>query len=100
MDFKGKVKATLDVRSGAKKDGGQWSSQTVVLHIHDEKFPKDVAVDVSGDNCGKLNIGDEVEVKCDVSSREYQGKWFTTVRAWRVDVTSAAPVNDKDDLPF
>lgn len=98
MEIKGTVKAVLEVKSGAKRDGGQWSSQTVVLHIEDEKFPKDVAIDVAGDNCGKLGEGDKVTAQCDVSSREWQGKWFTTVRAWKVEVTEKAPKGG--DLPF
>ena len=85
MEIKGSVKAVMEVKSGVKKDGGQWSSQTVVLHVEDGKYPKDVAIDISGDNCGKLNIGDEVTAQCDVSSREYNGKWYTTVRAWKVE---------------
>lgn len=85
MEIKGSVKAVLEVRSGVKKDGGQWSSQTIVLHVEDGKFPKDVAMDVSGDNCGKINIGDEITAQCDISSREWQGKWITTVRAWKVE---------------
>ena len=86
MEVRGTIKATMEVRSGVKKDGGQWSSQTVVLHI-DGEYPKDVAIDVSGDNCGKCSIGDTVAAQCDVSSREWQGKWFTTVRAWKVEIT-------------
>lgn len=85
MEIKGSVKAVMEVKSGVKKDGGQWSSQTIVLHVEDGKYPKDVAIDVSGDNCGKLDIGAEVTVQCDVSSREYNGKWYTTVRAWKVE---------------
>lgn len=92
MEIKGTVKAVLDVRSGAKRDGGQWSSQTVVLHI-DGEHPKDVAIDVSGDNCGKCGIGDTVTAQCDVSSREWQGKWFTAVRAWKIEV-------EKSGCPF
>jgi hypothetical protein len=95
MEIKGVVKAVLEVRSGVKKDGGQWSSQTVVLHI-DGEYPKDVAIDLSGDNCGKCGDGDTVTAQCDVSSREWQGKWFTTVRAWKIDITEKA----KEDLPF
>lgn len=89
MEIKGSVKAVLEVRNGVKKDGGQWLNQTVVLHVEDGKFPKDVAMDVSGDNCGKINLGDEITAQCDVSSREWQGKWITTVRAWKVVIEEA-----------
>lgn len=87
MEIKGTVKAVLEVKSGAKRDGGQWSSQTVVVHIEDEKYPKDLAVDVTGDNCGKLDVDDKVTIQYDVSSREWQGKWYTTARAWKVEIT-------------
>lgn len=87
MEIKGVIKAVMDVRSGAKQDGSQWSSQTVVVHIEDEKYPKDLAVDVAGDNCGKLSINDKVVMQYDVSSREWQGKWYTTARAWKVEIT-------------
>lgn len=90
MEIKGVVKAVLDIKSGVKRDGGQWSSQTVVLHI-DGEYPKDVAIDVSGDKCGTMSIGDTVTAQCDVSSREWQGKWFTTVRAWKVEVSKDFP---------
>lgn len=87
MEIKGTIKAVMEVRSGAKQNGGQWSSQTVVIGIEDGQYPKDLAVDVTGDNCGKLSINDKVVVQCDVSSREWQGKWYTTARAWKVEVT-------------
>lgn len=88
MEIKGSVKAVMEVKNGVKRDGGQWSSQTVVLHI-DGEYPKDVAIDVSGDNCGKCSIGNTVTAQCDVSSREYNGKWYTTLRAWKVVVEKA-----------
>lgn len=100
MEIKGVIKAVMEVRSGAKKDGGQWHSQTVVLHVEDEKFPKDLALDISGDICGSINIGDKVSAQFDVSSREWNGKWFTSARAWKVEVTEKAPASGGDGLPF
>ena len=90
----------MEVRSGVKKDGGQWQSQTIVVHIEDEKFPKDLALDITGDNCGKLNEGDVITAQYDVSSREWQGKWFTTARAWKIEVNEKAPEKVGNDLPF
>ena len=58
----------------------------------------------------KLVPGNRLKIDFDVESREYNGRWYTDVKAWRVDVDgeggSAAsgpidtPHSDDDGLPF
>lgn len=93
MELRGKIKLCLDKKSGIGKTSGRpWVIQTVILTT-DGQYPKDVAVTLSGDDCGKLNVGDIVVLDVDISSNEYNGRWYTTVRAFRVVVEypSAAP---------
>ncbi|MBQ2399402.1 MAG: DUF3127 domain-containing protein, partial [Muribaculaceae bacterium] len=40
----------------------------------------------------KLAIGDEVTVSFDLESREFNGRWYTDVRAWKADKAGAANV--------
>lgn len=50
-------------------------------------FPKPVAFEVFGAtkvDSVTAEIGDIVTVSFDLESREYNGKWYTTVRAWRI----------------
>ena len=68
-----------------------------------------------------IQVGEELTVHFDVDAREWQGRWFNSIRAWKVERVSAqqsapvdagvpfppmnaAPVDfsgdEKDDLPF
>ena len=58
------------------------------------QYPKKVKFDVLGrDKWEKLSpfivLGSDVQVFFDVTSREYDGKWFTQCDAYRVSVVSA-----------
>lgn len=110
MEIKGKIIAVLPISTGSGKNG-EWKSQDAVLETSDQ-YPKKVAFNMFNDKIQDLNIGDEVTVSFEVESREYNGRWYTTVRAWKVEKGSAlvenqsvlptvesAPVNN-DQLPF
>ncbi len=51
-----------------------------------------------------MAIDDVVNVSFDVESREYNGRWYTTVRAWKVDknvaTTPSVPVSVVSGTPF
>lgn len=85
MDITGKIIAVLPTRSGTSAKGTQWSSQTAVIETH-EQYPKKVAFDVLGDKIAEfhLQVGEEVTVSFDINAREFNGKWFNSVNAWRV----------------
>ena len=53
------------------------------------------------------NVGDTVEVEFNIKSREYQGRWYTNLEAWRVnkpDRAESTPtetfVDESSDMPF
>lgn len=84
-DITGKIIAVLPTRSGTSARGTQWSSQTAVVETH-EQYPKRVAFDVLGDKITEFNlqVGEEVTVYFDINAREFNGKWFNSVNAWKV----------------
>ena len=84
-DITGKIIAVLPTRSGTSARGTQWSSQTAVIETH-EQYPKRVAFDVLGDKISEFNlqVGEEVTVSFDINAREYNGKWWNSVNAWKV----------------
>ena len=84
-EITGKIIAVLPTKSGTSARGTQWSSQTAVLETH-EQYPKKVAFDVLGDKIAEFNlqVGEEVTVSFDINAREFNGKWFNSVNAWRV----------------
>ena len=128
MDITGKIIAVLEPRSGvAKASGNPWKIQEYVLETIGEQYPKKMMFSIFGEDKiqqAAINIGDEVVVSFDINAREFNGRWYNDIRAWRVshDVNGAAPAaqpyapvgaapaaaapdpfapsNEKDYLPF
>lgn len=96
MEISGKIIAILPQTSGQGKNG-TWRSQDYVLETGDQ-YPKKVCFNLFNDKIDQfpIAIDDQVNVSFDIESREYNGRWYTTVRAWKIDKngaqTSAAPV--------
>lgn len=89
MESKGKVIAVCDLQSG-ETSRGKWQSQMFVIETLDEKFPKKQAFTLFGDKVKYIpRVGDMVEVKFDLSAREWNGKWFTDVNAYDVRIVNA-----------
>ena len=93
MEISGKIIAVLPLATGEGKNG-TWRSQDYVLETADQ-YPKKVCFNLFNDKIDQFPMGidDQVNVSFDVESREYNGRWYTTVRAWKVDkgATSVAP---------
>lgn len=93
MEFQGKIINVLPVRSGiSKSSGSEWKVQQYVIESHGE-YPRKMCFDVFGsDKISQFNIqpGEELTVSFDIDAHEWQGKWFNSVRAWKVDRTPAA----------
>jgi len=94
MEISGKIIAVLPIATGQGKNG-TWRSQDYVLETADQ-YPKKVCFNLFNDKIDQfpLAIDDVVSMSFDVESREYNGRWYTTIRAWKVDknVAGAAPV--------
>ena len=97
MEIKGTIIAALPETSGISKAGNQWKKKEYVLENTDGQFPRKVAFTCFGDNADKINlqVGQVATVYFDIESREYNGRWYTDLRAWRADVevpgTQSAP---------
>lgn len=84
MDISGKIIQFLPVQSGQGKNG-TWKKQEFILETGDN-YPKKVCIAVWGDkiDMGGFKPGDLVDVSFDVESREYNGRWYTDVKAWKL----------------
>lgn len=93
MEISGKIIAVLPTATGQGKNG-TWRSQDYVLETADQ-YPKKVCFNLFNDKIDQFPMGidDQVNVSFDIESREYNGRWYTTVRAWKVEkgAVSAAP---------
>ena len=85
MEFEGTVVSVLPVVKGTSARG-EWMKQEVIFDQPGE-FNRKVCVGFWGDKAqeaGTLRPGEVVAVSANVESREYNGRWYTEVRAWRM----------------
>lgn len=86
MELQGKIIAALPERSGVSARG-EWKVQEFVLETHDSQYPRKMVFDVFGaDRLARFNIqvGQDVLVAFDIDAREYNGRWFNSIRAFDV----------------
>ena len=92
MEFTGKIIAILQPRGGVAKSGNEWKAQEYVIEDHGQ-YPRKMCFDVFGaDKIEQFNIqmGEELTVSFDVDARQWQDRWFNSIRAWKVERVSAA----------
>lgn len=86
MEIRGKIIVKLPLQSGTSKAGNAWSKQEYVLETM-EAYPKKVHFDFFGDRANQypLEVGDLVDLSFDIESREYNGRWYTSIRGWKAE---------------
>ena len=88
MEIIGKAIAALPVKSGvSQRTGEQWQSREYVIETQ-EQYPKKMCFEVFGtDKLKEFNIrnNDLIKVHFDITAREYNGKWYNSIRAWKVE---------------
>jgi len=87
MDISGKIIQKLPLQQGVSKaSGNPWAVQAYVLETQ-EQFPRKVHFEIFGEQRIKDNpceIDDLVTISFDIESREFNGRWYTSIRAWKV----------------
>jgi hypothetical protein len=93
MEIIGKLLMKLPLQSGIGRTGNSWQKQEFVIETI-EQYPKKVCANLWGDKLDMLdtvNIGDTVKVSFSIESREFNGKWYTDVKAWKIEPATEAP---------
>ena len=115
MELTAKLVQVLPLQRGTGKNG-EWKKQDVIVETGGQ-YPKKVCISIWGDkiNESALQMGNMLNISFDVESREYNGRWYTDVKAWKVEVAGGNAggnsyademppdvqySDDKDDLPF
>jgi hypothetical protein len=95
MEVVGKIIQVLPTQEGVGRNGNPWKVQPYVLETLDQ-YPRKVHFEVFGEDRIKQNpceIDQLVTVSFDIESREFNGRWYTSIRAWRIqqgDTTQVA----------
>ncbi len=87
MEIVGKIIQVLPEQGGQSKTTGKdWKLQAYVLETQ-EQYPRKVHFEVFGEDRIKANpcqLDDIVTVSFDIESREFNGRWYTSIRAWKI----------------
>ena len=97
MEITGKIIVVLPPQSGVSQAGNNWKKQEYVLET-EETYPKKVHFDFFGERADQytwIKIGDRIRLSFDIESREYNNRWYTSIRGWKAekadDAATAAP---------
>ena len=117
--IEGRLIQVLTAQEG-QSTRGAWKKQDFVIETS-EQYPKKVCISCwneKKDELSKFQLNDNLKVSVNIESREYNSKWYTDVKAWRIDqLNDSAPVSknneasddvsgvsftsdENDDLPF
>lgn len=130
MEVTGTVVFDLGEISGVSKAGNNWKKHEYVLETQ-ESYPKKVHFSFFGERADQflLQTGQVIRLSFDIDSHEYNGRWFTSINAWKAEPADAPvagtsvnaapgmpaqtqaaaapqmpanmpPANSTDDLPF
>ena len=116
LSVKGKLTRKLSVESGTSKAGKEWKKQTFLVDTGAQYNPE-ICFQLFGEEKIEMlnhhNEGEEVEVSFNLSSKEFNGRYFHNIDAWRIetigsDITNEigeapefnTPATEEDDLPF
>lgn len=115
-DLTGKVKLVQD----AKTISDKFTVREFVVTVEDGKYPQDIALQFVNDKVSLLDsveAGQEVTVSFDIRGREYNGRYFNNLNAWKIQTEGEVPASDapppasdkdvpadfeeyEDDIPF
>lgn len=94
MELSGKIIAVLPEKSGmSQRTGSEWKVQEYVLETADQ-YPRKMCFSIFGsDKIEQFAIheGETLTVSFDIDAHDYQGRWFNSIRAWKVDRNPVAP---------
>jgi len=100
------IKGAIKLINPIKVISDKFSVREFVVTTPDEKYPQDIIFQTTNDKMAILDSikpGQNVEVSYNLRGREFNGRYYNTLDAWRVTgeaAPSVQPTAEKDDLPF
>ena len=86
LQVQGKLTQKLPTESGEGRNG-RWEKKQFVIET-DDQYPKKICMVLWGDKVSmleKVTEGDMLTVSINIESREFNSKWYTDVKAWRIE---------------
>lgn len=101
MEFEGTVYKIMPVTKGTSARG-EWQRQDVVFEMNEGSFTRKICVTFFNkpDDVARLREGAAYTVSVNIESREYNGRWYTDIRAWRIQPKQETPAGaPMPDMP-
>lgn len=100
MQLTAKLIEVLAIQIGQGKNG-EWRKQDIIVET-DGQYPKKICISLWGDKITDTNlqIGQQYKYDLDIESREYSGRWYTEIKAWRIDSSNNENSNTEAPLPL
>ena len=85
MQITAKLSAILPEQTGNGKNG-TWKKQDIIVETEGQ-YPKKVCISLWGEKYDRnlLKVGSKLTISFDIESREFNGKWYTDVKGWKVE---------------
>jgi hypothetical protein len=102
MQVIAKLLQKLPLQTGQGKNG-TWQKQDIIVET-DGQYPKKICLSLWGDKFSNIALTEQQTYKFDIDleSREFSGRWFTDVKAWRIEAfdatTHAQTTNNTNNL--
>lgn len=99
MQLTAKLAAILPEQSGTGKNG-TWKKQDIIVET-DGQYPKKICISLWGEKYDRnlLKIGSRLTISFDIESREFNGKWYTDVKGWKVEGVNDGGASYAQDAP-
>ena len=101
------IKGAIKLINPIKVISDKFSVREFVITTPDAKYPQDILFQTINDKMDvleSLGVGQQVEVSYNVRGREFNGRYYNTLDAWKVQVIGGQTVptlsDESLDLPF
>ncbi|MCL1938260.1 MAG: DUF3127 domain-containing protein [Candidatus Azobacteroides sp.] len=120
MQITAKLIQILPLETGVGRNG-EWKKQNIVVET-EAQYARKICISIWGDKIPtQLQVGQLLTIDFDIESREFNGRWYTDIKAWKVETARSAqdpfaseppprygmpepppepPAPDFNDLPF
>jgi len=102
MQLTAKLIQLLPLQTGTGSNG-EWRKQDIIVETEGE-YTKKICISIWGEriNEEQLQVGNILVIDFDAESREYSGRWYTDLKAWKITVKGInnTEAQNNKDLPF
>ena len=97
----GRIIQKLDVESG-QSARGPWQKQNFIIETVDSQYPRKICIGLWTNQIPTLQsyqIGDMIRAYINIESREFNGRWYTDIRAWKLENPAQVPM-PQQGMPY